>query len=112
LAVIDVLGSSRISQPLACTLFQNFFSDCEASNIFINKKINSETDLYFERNAEIFVCILSFYQGRGLHIPNKFCPGEFQEELQYWGDILRNFKLFAVYINFYFVLFHHVVMTQ
>jgi hypothetical protein len=32
-------------------------SDCEASNIFINKKINSETDLYFERNAEIFVCI-------------------------------------------------------
>ena len=60
-------------------------SDCEASNIFINSKINSETDLYFERNAEIFVCILSFYQGRGLHIPNKLCPGEFQEELQYWG---------------------------
>jgi hypothetical protein len=30
-------------------------SDCEASNIFINKKINSETDLYFERTMRLYI---------------------------------------------------------
>jgi len=58
-------------------------SDCEASGVFTN---NTKTDkIFLERNAEIFVSILMFYQGRSLHVPPGCCPAEFEEELIFWG---------------------------
>ena len=57
--------------------------DCEASGAFVNKTKIDKISL--ERNSEIFVSILSFYQGRGLHVPPGCCPAEFEEELKFWG---------------------------
>lgn len=58
-------------------------SDCEASGVFID---NTKTEkISLERNAQLFVSILSFYQGRSLHIPPGCCPAEFEVELIFWG---------------------------
>ncbi|VDI64877.1 Hypothetical predicted protein [Mytilus galloprovincialis] len=80
---IDVNGQKfKISQDIVGKIT---LSDCEASKIFLDKKSTEDNVVYFERNTGLFGSILCYYQGRTLHMPSGFCPGEFKDELKFWG---------------------------
>lgn len=50
-------------------------------------KLNKEKggDISFNRPDDSFKAIHSFYLTGKLHMPLNLCPGEFAEEMEYWG---------------------------
>ena len=50
-----------------------------------------ENEWFFDRNPDLFNCILDFYRCDELHFPHNICGPSIKKELQYWkiqeGDI-------------------------
>lgn len=50
-----------------------------------SKEYVPEKDFYFfDRNAEIFTCVLDYYRTGELHLPKQVCGAAIRNELEYW----------------------------
>ncbi|KAK3104822.1 hypothetical protein FSP39_011010 [Pinctada imbricata] len=49
-----------------------------------------KTEIFIERTASCVESIISYYQGRKLHMPMGVCPAEFREELEFWEIPINN----------------------
>ena len=47
--------------------------------------VHSTPPLLFDRNPELFACILEFYRQNVLHLPDGHTPQALQHELEFWG---------------------------
>jgi len=52
---------------------------------FHGQLYDSGKEVYVERHAAAFQCILYYNQGGELHLPNGLCPSTFQREIDFWG---------------------------
>jgi hypothetical protein len=45
----------------------------------------SATEFHFRRHNTCTTCILDYFVGDNLHMPNDLCPTKFMEEITFWG---------------------------
>ncbi|CAL1585580.1 unnamed protein product [Knipowitschia caucasica] len=44
-----------------------------------------EREFYFDRNPQVFLCVLNFYRTGHIHTMEELCVFSFSQEIEYWG---------------------------
>ncbi|KAH9494663.1 hypothetical protein Btru_020471, partial [Bulinus truncatus] len=57
-----------------------------ASDSFLSKHFrDTQKDYFFDRDPEIFHCVLNYFRTGELHLPTSVCGPVVRSELEYWG---------------------------
>lgn len=100
---INVSGTKYEVSQRTFMLMTSNESDAKCELESFTENANDKREYFIERNPTLFAAILSYFQGRGLHLPPFTCIAEFKNELDYWGIRPQEMKhcCYSKYVGFF-----------